>query len=157
MELSRSPPNCSKDFWNYCTCLYLLIGQLRNCVLKDIFENAVFCTNIHLDVIDLVHHGMVKNTKFDYLENETTFLRNKKISNLCLRWHILRSYRFIVEVTFNDKDNRTTFQTSHMMSFQCLYFKTFLEFPLLTELINASWELFNISYGSFRFKKNYPE
>ena len=119
---------------------------------------TVFCTNIHLDVIDLVHHGMVKNTKFDYLENETTFLRNKKIINLCLRWHILRSYRFIVEVTFNDKDNRTTsFQTSHMMSFQCLYFKTFLEFPLLTELINASWELFNISYGSFRFKKNYPE
>ena len=29
------------------------------------------------------------------------FLRNKKILNLCLRWHILRSYYFIAEVTFN--------------------------------------------------------
>ena len=29
------------------------------------------------------------------------FLQNKKILNLCFRWHILRSYSFIVEVTFN--------------------------------------------------------
>ena len=27
-------------------------------------------------------------------------MRNKKILNLCLRWHILRSYRFSAEVTF---------------------------------------------------------
>ena len=30
------------------------------------------------------------------------FLRNKKNLNLCFRWHILRSYRFVAEVTFND-------------------------------------------------------
>ena len=30
------------------------------------------------------------------------FLRNKKICNLCFRWHILRSYRFVVEVTFKE-------------------------------------------------------
>ena len=44
---------------------------------------------------------MVKNTK-TWLpwEWNITFLRNKKILNLCLRWHILRSYRFAAEVTF---------------------------------------------------------
>ena len=35
------------------------------------------------------------------------FLRNKKILNLCLRWHILRSYCFLAEVTFKSK---ATFQ-----------------------------------------------
>ena len=29
-----------------------------------------------------------------------TFLRNKKILNLCLKWHILRSYYFVPEVTY---------------------------------------------------------
>ena len=29
-----------------------------------------------------------------------TFLWNKKILNLCLRWHILRNYHFVAEVTF---------------------------------------------------------
>ena len=35
-----------------------------------------------------------------YWEWNITFLLNKKILNLCLRWHILRSYCFAVEVTF---------------------------------------------------------
>ena len=35
-------------------------------------------------------------------ERNITFLQNKKIINLCLRQHILRSYRFVVEVTFKD-------------------------------------------------------
>ena len=30
------------------------------------------------------------------------FLWNKKILNLCFIWHILRSYRFVAEVTFKD-------------------------------------------------------
>ena len=31
-----------------------------------------------------------------------TFLQNKKILNLCFGWHILRSYRFVAEVIFNE-------------------------------------------------------
>ena len=60
----------------------------------------VSCTNTHLDVTDSVNHGMVKNTKtWISWERNTIFLRNKKILNLCLRWHILRSYRFVAKVT----------------------------------------------------------
>ena len=47
---------------------------------------------------------MVKNTKtWIFWEFNITFLWNKKILNLCLRWHNLRSYCFAVQVTFNDK------------------------------------------------------
>ena len=33
--------------------------------------HLVSYTNTHRDVTDLVNHGMVKNTKFEYLENVT--------------------------------------------------------------------------------------
>ena len=39
--------------------------------------------------------GWLKMQKLEYLENG-----NKKILNVCLRQHILRSYRFLAEVTF---------------------------------------------------------
>ena len=61
-------------------------------------------TNIHHDVTDLVNQGMVGNTKnLNILKQNITFLRNKKILNLCLRWHNLRSYHFVAEATFNTK------------------------------------------------------
>ena len=54
-------------------------------------------------VNDLVNHGMVKNTKtWISRERNITFLKNKKILKLCLRWHILRNYRFVAQVTFNN-------------------------------------------------------
>ena len=56
--------------------------------------------NIRHDVTDLVNHGMVKNTKA-YISRELIY-ETKKILNLCLRWHILRSYHFVVKVTFKD-------------------------------------------------------
>ena len=63
--------------------------------------HPVLCTNTHHDVTDLVNHGMVKNTKtWISWKRNIIFLWNKKILNLCLRWHILRSYRFLAEVTF---------------------------------------------------------
>ena len=35
-----------------------------SCGSKDILENApVSCTNTHHDVMDLINHGMVENTK----------------------------------------------------------------------------------------------
>ena len=55
------------------------------------------------DVIDLVNHRMVKNTKtWISWERYITFLRNKKSFNLCQRWHILRNYRFVAEVIFKN-------------------------------------------------------
>ena len=64
--------------------------------------HLVSCTNTHRDVTDLVNHGMVKNAKaWISWERNIIFLRNKKILNLYFRWHILRSYRFVAEVTFN--------------------------------------------------------
>ena len=64
--------------------------------------HPVFCTNTHHDVTCLLNHVMVKNTKtWISWEWNKTFLWNKKILNLCLQWHILRNYHFVVEVTFN--------------------------------------------------------
>ena len=66
----------------------------------------ILCTNTHHDVTDLVNHGMVKNTKtWISWKRNIIFLRNKKILNLCLRWYILRSYRFLAEVTFKGNPN----------------------------------------------------
>ena len=75
-------------------------------VVQKIYSKMylVSCTNTHRDVTDSVNHGMVKNKKtWISWERNIIFLRNKSILNLCLRWHILRSYCFVAEVTFNDK------------------------------------------------------
>ena len=62
--------------------------------------HPVLWTNTHHDVTDLVNHGMIKNTKTCISwEQNITFLQNKIILNLSLRWHILRSYRYVAEVT----------------------------------------------------------
>ena len=61
----------------------------------------VSCINTHHDVKELVNHEMVKNTNtWISWERNIIFLRNKKILNQCLRWHILRSYHFVAEVNF---------------------------------------------------------
>ena len=52
--------------------------------------HPVSFTNTH-DVTDLVNHGMLKNAKTWILEQNITFLKNKKIIILCLGCHILRS------------------------------------------------------------------
>ena len=62
------------------------------------------CPNAHRDVTDLINHEMVKNTKTGISwERNIIFLQNKKILNLCLRWHILRSYHFVAKVTFKSE------------------------------------------------------
>ena len=71
--------------------------------------HPVSCTYTHHNVTDLVNHGMVKNTKkLEYLESGR-FLWNKKILNLCFRWHILRSYRFAAKITFKALFNTVIF------------------------------------------------
>ena len=106
LEASTSPPNCSKDYWK----LLLLLISINWPVLvtswaaveKIYLEmHLVSWTNIHHDIKDLVNHGMVKNAKiWISWERKIIFLWNKNFFNLCSRWHTLRSYRFVVEVTF---------------------------------------------------------
>ena len=107
-ESSRSPPNCSKDYWKL---LLLLIsinwpGLVTSwVVVQKIYSkmHLVSCTNTHCDVTDLVNHGMVKNTKtWISWERNIIFLRNKKVLNLYFRWYILKSYRFVPDVTFKE-------------------------------------------------------
>ena len=73
-----------------------------SCGSKDIYSkmHPVSCTNTHHAVIDLVNHAMLKNTKtWISWERYITLLRNNKILNLYMRWHILRNYCFVAEVT----------------------------------------------------------
>ena len=99
---------------NYCPCLLCLLiyfyiyinwSSLVTSwvVVQKIYSKMylVSCTNTHRDMTDSVNHGMAKNIKTSISwEQNTIFPRNEKILNLCLRWHILRSYHFVAEVTF---------------------------------------------------------
>ena len=42
----------------------------------------------------------IKIQKLEHLRTERNFSMKQKNSQLCLRWHILRSYRFVADVTF---------------------------------------------------------
>ena len=73
--------------------------------------HLVSCTSTHHDVTDFADLGIVKNTKtWISWERNITFLQNKKILNLPLRWHILRSYCFVAEVTFKYIDTVLKFK-----------------------------------------------
>ena len=104
LELSTSPPNCSKDsrkvFALVFVCQLAKFDDLMSCGSKDILKKCtVSCTTTHHDITDLVIHGVFENTKNWILwEQNITFLWNKKVLNLFLRWHILRSYLFVVQV-----------------------------------------------------------
>ena len=89
---------------NYCPRLYLSgvqVWWLHEFWFKRYIQK---CTLPHLLILiatDSVNHGMVKNTKtWISWEQNIIFLQNKKILNLCPRWHVQRSYHFVVEVTF---------------------------------------------------------
>ena len=76
---------------DYCPCLHLSIVDLTSLVTWWVVVQKIIqkCTLSHVnthDVTDLVKHGMAKNTKTLY--------------NWCLKWLILRSYQFAVEVAF---------------------------------------------------------
>ena len=109
LEPSPSPPNCSKDSIKLLPLLISISwpGLVTSwVVVQKIYSkmHLVSCTNTHHDVTDLLNHGIVKNTRtWISWERNITFLRKKETLNLCLRWHILRSYCFVAEVIFNFK------------------------------------------------------
>ena len=73
-------------------------------MVQKIYSKMYFVSCTHHDVTDLVNHGMVKNTKtWISWEQNIIFLWNKKILNLYLKWHILRKYHFVAEVTFKNQ------------------------------------------------------
>ena len=73
-----------------------------SCGLKDIFKNVPCLMYLY----SLWCHSCGKSwdgykyKNWNILRTGHNFLRNKKSLNLCLRWQIFRSYRFVVEVTF---------------------------------------------------------
>ena len=95
LELSPSLPNCSKDSSKL---LPLLISinwpslVTKSVVVQKIYSkmHPVSCTYTHHDVTDLVNHVMIKTAKtwISWLQ-KISFLQNKKIFNLSLRWHIV--------------------------------------------------------------------
>ena len=109
LETIPSPSNSSKDYRKLLPLLISISWQslvTSWIVVQKIYSKMylVSCTNTHRDVTDLVNHGMVKNTKtWISWEQNIIFLQNKKILDLCLRWNILRSHRFVAEVTFKSK------------------------------------------------------
>ena len=103
LQSSKSLKGFQKNIAVAYTQKLTTFGWLMSCDSKDIFKNVpASCDNTHHDVTDLVNHEMIKNTKtWISCERNKAFLWNKKILNLCLRCHILRSYRFVPEVPFN--------------------------------------------------------
>ena len=85
-------------------------------------------TNAHRDVTDSVKHGMTKNAKtWISWEWNVILLRNKEFLNLCLRCHILRSYHFLAEVTFNINARNEIFLTFIFLHFDlCIFFNYLL-------------------------------
>ena len=106
---SSHHPNCSKDTWKLLS-LFISISWPSLMTLWVLVQkicwkiHPVSFTNTHHEFTDLLNHGIVKNTKtWIFWEQNIAFLWNEKILHLCLRWHILRSYCFVVGETFNIK------------------------------------------------------
>ena len=79
----------------------------------------------------LLNHGLVKNTRISmsWKQNKT------KILNLCIGWHILRSYRFLADVTFNKSYKISTQKTFFFFSSSSFFFKE--NFFLLFSVIDS--------------------
>ena len=131
---------------NYCPRLFLSIGEfwwLNELWFKrSIQKFTVSCINTHHDVIDLVNHEMVKNTKtWISWELNIIFLQNK-ILNQCLIWHILRSYCFVVEISFKFQVRLIDLSLS---AFQIIY---------SLQIDNGIWKCVNSS-GTGIFKNQF--
>ena len=108
LELSPRPPNCSKNSFKL---LFLFISinwpslVTLWVVVQEIYSkiHPILSTNTHHDVTDLANFGMLKSRKtWISWEWNINFIRNKKFLNLCIIWHIFRSYRFVAELTLNN-------------------------------------------------------
>ena len=104
----------------------------------------------HHDMTDLENHRMVKNTKsWTFRERNITFLWSKKILNLCLRWHIFRSFCFVAEVSFNSQNLLICWQNSAKTSFMYQQWTAtvhiFLKVPTTGYLVSFSKHILRIA------------
>ena len=77
----------------------------------------VSCADTHRGVTHSLYHGIVKNTKTLISgERNIIFLWNEKFFNLCFRWHILRTCRFVAKVTFKDTKKKTSISFLYQQS-----------------------------------------
>ena len=90
--------------------------------------HTVSCTNTHHDVTELVNHGMAKNTS----RMEHNYSLKQKILNLCFRWHILRNYRFLAEVSFKS----IHVKTHKKFCIETIYRYLYIAVPLFNNLSN---------------------
>ena len=143
---------------NYCPCLYLSIGQVwwlnERVAVQKIYSkmHPVLRTNTHPDVTDLINHGMVKNTRtYISWEPNITFQRNKKILNLCLRWYILRSYRFAFYHAFSSMLETGSYCKKHFHHFKGLLLKQTKQFTSLVISIRLLKSALKIRFLKLKF------
>ena len=85
---------------NYCSCFYLSVGQvwwLHELWFKRYIQKCTLPRVLILIVTSQILWVM------GWLKTWISWERNIIFLNLCLSWHILRSYRFLAEVTFKTK------------------------------------------------------
>ena len=115
--------------------------SVNECGSKDNSKmHTVSSTNTHHDVKDLVNNEMVKNTKswISWWRN-LTFLRNRKILVLCLRWHILWGYHFVAEVALKEKTEKSIFLWK-----SCLKLKLTVNEPSMQHLKSSERKVLNL-------------
>ena len=108
---------------------------------------------------------MVKNTKaWISWEWNITFLWNKKILNLCFRWHILKSYCFVAEVTFKllifffkisllNKKNFFSLPLSNLTQIgteNLLLLNNFYKWPLIFVCLKSLWTQIFVTFKKIR-------
>ena len=95
---------------NYCPWVYLSIGQVW--WLNELWSKRYIqkYTLSHVLILIMTSHIWYitrwLQMQWIFWEQNITFLRKNKILNLCLMWHIFRSYRFVAQLTFNQETFR---------------------------------------------------
>ena len=107
LKLSHGPQIVEKIPENYFPCIYRSIGKVwwvNELWFKSYIQNCTLSYLIILTMTSRIWYIIwwLKNTKtWICWEQIIAFLKFEKVLNLCLRWHILRSYCFVLKVTFN--------------------------------------------------------
>ena len=91
---------------NYCAWLYLSISQvwwLNELWFKSYIQKYTLSPVLTIILTTQIREvmGWLEIQKLEYLENGI----KKKNLNLCLRWNILSSHRFVPELTLNSIRN----------------------------------------------------
>ena len=157
LELSPSTPKCSRVLKIIALAYICQLAKFDDLMRELLFKRyiqkcTVLRTNTHPDVTDLINHGMVKNTRtYISWEPNITFQRNKKILNLCLRWYILRSYRFAFYHAFSSMLETGSYCKKHFHHFKGLLLKQTKQFTSLVISIRLLKSALKIRFLKLKF------